>query len=139
MTQPLDILLVEDEANIAEAVCFILSREGWRIELHPEGRAATDRIRAARPRLVILDLMLPGRSGAEILAELRADADPALAATPVLMLTARGQNPAALALSERADALLAKPFANDELRQVVRDLLRQASDAHVGDAGIRDA
>ncbi|WP_240643653.1 response regulator transcription factor [Paracoccus siganidrum] len=123
MPQELDILMIEDETNIAEAVRFILTREGWRIGLHPEGKGAMQRIRAARPRLVILDLMLPGRSGAEILAELRADTDAGLAATPVLMLTARGQGPAVQPLAEKADALLAKPFSNDDLRRVVRELL----------------
>lgn len=113
-----DILLVEDEPNIAEAVRFILSREGWSVALHADGAGVLDVIRATVPRLVILDLMLPNRSGAEILADLRADA--ALAATPVLMLTARGNAATAAA---QADGLLAKPFANADLRALVRRML----------------
>ncbi len=112
--------MIEDEANIAEAVRFILSRDGWRVDLHADGLGAVEAIRAGRPRLVILDLMLPHRSGVEILTDLRADPDPALAATPVLMLTARGQTATDL---PRADALLAKPFANDDLRAQVRRML----------------
>lgn len=115
-----DILMIEDEVNIAEAVRFILSRDGWQVDLHTNGRGAVEMIREGRPRLVILDLMLPHRSGAEILTDLRAEPDAGLAATPVLMLTARGQTAGDLPL---ADALLAKPFANDDLRAQVRRML----------------
>lgn len=116
----LDILMIEDEPNIAEAVRFILSREGWQVALHGDGLGGIEAIRGAKPRLVILDVMLPHRSGTEILTELRGDHDASLAATPVLMLTARGQ--ATLALPQ-ADAVLAKPFANDDLRAMVRRML----------------
>ncbi|CAM3127366.1 Response regulator receiver domain-containing protein [Paracoccus aminovorans] len=112
-----DVLLIEDEPSIAEAVRFILAREGWHCEQWPEGGGALSRIRALAPRLVILDLMLPGRSGAEILAELRAD--PALAPLPVLLLSARG----VANLPQGADRVLSKPFANADLRAVVRELL----------------
>lgn len=115
-----DILMIEDEPNIAEAVRFILGRDGWSVELHRDGMGATDAIRASRPRLVILDLMLPHRSGGEILADLRGDADAGLRATPVLLLTARGH---AAEAADLADAVLAKPFANDELRALVRRIL----------------
>ncbi|SIT16854.1 response regulator transcription factor [Paracoccus saliphilus] len=115
-----DILMIEDELNIAEAVRFILTREGWQLALHHDGEGGIEAIRDLRPRLLILDLMLPNRSGGEILSELRADRDAALAATPVLMLTARGQTGEAMA---QADAVMAKPFANDELRAQVRRML----------------
>lgn len=120
---PPDILLIEDEANIAEALRFILSREGWRVAHWAEGNGALAQIRALRPRLVVLDLMLPGCSGAEILRELRADPDAALARLPVLLLTARGiaRNPPAGV--ELADLCLAKPFANDALRDTLRGML----------------
>ncbi len=116
----LDILMIEDEPNIAEAVRFILSREGWQVALHGDGLGGIEAIRGTKPRLVILDVMLPHRSGTEILAELRSDHDPDLAATPVLMLTARGQP---LLAVPQADAVLAKPFANDDLRAMVRRML----------------
>ncbi|WP_042247997.1 response regulator transcription factor [Paracoccus sp. PAMC 22219] len=116
----LDILMIEDEPNIAEAVRFILSREGWQVDLHADGAGGIEAIMAARPRLVILDLMLPNRSGTEILNDLRAADDADLAATPVLMLTARGQ---ARDDGARADAVLAKPFDNQELRATVRRML----------------
>lgn len=118
MSDNVDILLIEDDANIAEALRFILSRAGWQVAHLLHGIGAVDAVRNVRPRLVVLDLMLPGRSGAEILAKLRADAE--LSATPVLMLTARGQ---AQEMAPGADAYLAKPFANDELREVVARML----------------
>lgn len=115
-----DVLLIEDEPSIAEAVRFILAREGWRCEQWPEGSGALDRIRALSPRMVILDLMLPGHSGAEVLAELRAD--PGFATLPVLLLTARGT----ANLPPGADRILPKPFANADLRAMVRELLDRA-------------
>ena len=80
------VVLVEDETNIAEAIRFLLGREGWRVETLANGATAVEVIRNASPDLVMLDVMLPGKSGFEILKELRADA--ALAA--VRDLTAAG-------------------------------------------------
>ncbi|MBW6505674.1 MAG: response regulator [Rhodobacteraceae bacterium] len=117
------IVLIEDEPNIAEAIRFILSREGVRVTHHASGAGALAMLQAERPDVLVLDLMLPDRSGLEILAELRAA--PAFAALPVLMLTARGQNRDREA-AERAgaSAFLAKPFANADLLAVVRELAR---------------
>lgn len=108
------VLLVEDEPNIAEAIRFILTRAGWAVSVEGNGAAAAGRIANQRPDAVILDLMLPGRSGLEILTDLRADPD--LSALPVLMLTARGQGRDREA-AERAGAtaFLAKPFANGDV------------------------
>lgn len=117
-----DILLIEDEPNIAEAVRFILTRDGWRVSAISDGAVAMQTIRAIRPGLIILDLMLPNRSGREILADLRAEADPALAATSVLLLTAQGRATEA-EVGQAADGSLAKPFANDELIALVRRLM----------------
>ncbi|MDO5648068.1 response regulator transcription factor [Paracoccus sp. (in: a-proteobacteria)] len=115
-----DILMIEDEPNIAEAVRFILTREGWDLTVHPDGDGGIEAIRSHRPRLIILDQMLPGRSGAEILGDLRGETDSGLAGTPVLMLTARGQGATG---AEQADQVLAKPFDNEELRVTVRRML----------------
>lgn len=117
MPEIVDVLLIEDEPSIAEAIVFVLGREGWSCEIWPEGNGALDRIRQLAPRLVILDLMLPGRSGAELLADLRTD--PALRHQPVLLLSARDGN----VLPKGADRMLAKPFANAELRNLVHDML----------------
>ena len=122
----LDILMIEDEPNIAEAVRFILSREGWQVALHADGAGGIEAIRGAKPRLVILDVMLPHRSGTEILAELRGDQDPSLAATPVLMLTALGSVDDRVAgLNAGADDYLVKPFAFSELSARLQALVRR--------------
>ena len=83
------VLLIEDEANIAEALRFILSRDGWQVSVVQDGETALAEVARLRPDLVILDFMLPGMSGLEILSALRADQ--ATTALPVLMLTAKGQ------------------------------------------------
>lgn len=115
------VLLIEDEANIAEAIRFILSRDGWLVDLHGNGADALSRLRSARPDVVILDLMLPGRSGLEILADMRADPD--LKDVPVLMLTARGQERDREAASKAgATRFIAKPFANGDVLACVREL-----------------
>jgi DNA-binding response OmpR family regulator len=116
------VLLIEDEANIAEAIRFILMRDGWTVSLLADGVGATDRVRAMQPDLVILDLMLPGASGLDILGALRAD--PATAAMPVLMLTARGQTRDREAAARAgASGFMAKPFSNAEMLAQVRALV----------------
>jgi DNA-binding response OmpR family regulator len=116
------LLLIEDEANIAEAIRFILSRDGWQVAHEGDGLAAMASVAREKPDLVILDMMLPGRSGLEILADLRAA--PATEKLPVLMLTARGGSRDREA-AERggASAFMTKPFANDQMRAAVRALM----------------
>lgn len=120
------VLLVEDEPNIIEAIQFLLTREAWEVETHSDGTDAVEVICAAAPDLVILDLMLPGKSGMDILRELR-DL-PEYANLPVLMLTARGQ------VRDRQEAekagvsrFMTKPFSNKEVLTAVRDLHAQAT------------
>ncbi len=120
------VLLIEDEPNIVEAIRFLLSREGWRVDTHSDGIDAVEAVQAANPDLVILDLMLPGRSGMDILRDLRAI--PSLAALPVLMLTARGQSrDRDMAEKAGVSRFMTKPFSNAEVLTAVRDLLAQAS------------
>jgi DNA-binding response OmpR family regulator len=114
------VLLVEDEANIAEAMRFILTREGWRVSHLADGNLVLDRLRADLPDLMILDHMLPGLSGLEILATLRAD--PAMKHLPVMMLTARGRD-RDLATQAGADRFVSKPFSNAELLAEVRAMM----------------
>ncbi len=116
------VLLIEDEANIAEAIRFLLTRDGYSVEIRQDGRAALAAVSQMLPDLVILDLMLPGLSGLEVLAELRAD--PATAALPVLMLTAKGQGRDREAAElAGVSAFMAKPFDNSEMRAAVRALI----------------
>lgn len=116
------ILLIEDEENIAEAIRFILSRDGWVVQVIRDGAGAWAMVQQMRPDMVILDVMLPGKTGLEILTELRAHAD--FADLPILMLTAKGQGRDRVA-AERAgvSAFMTKPFDNSEIRAVVRGLL----------------
>ncbi len=120
------VLLVEDEPNIVEAIRFLLTRDGWHVDSHADGTDAVEVIEAAKPDLVILDLMLPGRSGMDILRDLRDR--PGFERLPVLMLTARGQA-RDRELAERAGVsrFMTKPFSNTEVLTAVRDLLAQAS------------
>jgi DNA-binding response OmpR family regulator len=116
------VLLIEDEPSIAEAIRFLLTRDGCDVVTFDQGVGAIERVRQIQPDLVILDVMLPGRSGLDILADLRAD--PGTADLPVIMLTAKGQG-ADRAAAERAgvSVFMTKPFANAEIRAAVQDLL----------------
>ncbi|PYG25580.1 response regulator transcription factor [Pelagimonas varians] len=115
------VLVIEDEPNIIEAIKFILSREGWNVATHSNGEDAADVVRAKSPDVLILDVMLPGRSGYDILRELRGDA--ATQALPVLMLTARGQTKdREMAESAGASRFMTKPFSNAEVLEAVRAL-----------------
>ncbi len=120
------VLLIEDEPNIIEAIRFLLTRDGWEVDTHSEGSDAVDVIQQAKPDLVILDLMLPGKSGLDILRDLREI--PELATLPVLMLTARGQSrDRDMAEKAGVSRFMTKPFSNAEVLTAVRDLLAQAS------------
>ena len=112
------ILIVEDESNILEALSYILSREGWDVRGHGKGSSALEEVARVVPDILVLDVMLPGRSGFDILRDLRSRPD--TAQLPVLMLTAKGQakdRDHAIALG--ANAFLTKPFANAELLEVI--------------------
>lgn len=117
------VLLVEDEPNITEAIRFILARDGWQVTAMTDGAGVETAIRAERPDVVILDVMLPGRSGLDVLAALRADE--ATRTLPVLMLTARGQG-RDRAEAERigASRFMTKPFSNSEMLATVRELAK---------------
>ena len=117
-----EILVIEDEDNIATALDFLLTREGHRHDRIASGAGAVARIRATRPDLVLLDVMLPDVSGYQIVQDVRAD--PTLADVRVLMMTARGsvvERRKGLALG--ADGFIAKPFELGELRAEMTRLL----------------
>jgi len=115
------VLLIEDEPNIIEAVRYILSRDGWAVDTHADGATALAAVTRRLPDVIVLDAMLPGRSGFDVLRDLRAD--PALAAIPVLMLTARGQQKDRdLAERNGANRFMTKPFSNAAVLACVQEL-----------------
>ena len=113
--------LVEDEANIAESITFLLERAGFEVAVEDDGRRALEGAIADVPDVLVLDVMLPGLDGYEILRRLRAD--PRCEALPVLMLTAKGQREdREMALECGADLFITKPFSNAEIVAAVRQL-----------------
>lgn len=116
------VLLIEDEPNIIEAISFILTRDGFTVHTHEDGASALTKIKSTPPDMIILDVMLPGQSGFEVLQQVRADPD--VGKTPVLMLTARGQTKdRETALRLGADQFMTKPFSNTEVRDAVRAMV----------------
>lgn len=120
--RPHRILIVEDDDNIASALEYIVRREGFGHDRIADGAEAMARIRGTLPDLVLLDVMLPGRSGYDICRDLRED--PRLCDIRVLMMTARGSpNERRRALDMGADGFVSKPFEISGLRAEVRRLL----------------
>lgn len=126
--QQRDLLLIEDDAHIAEALRFILSRAGWAVSVCGDGLQAVGQVSQMQPAVVVLDMMLPGRSGLDVLADLRAD--PGLKAVPVLVLSASGQSIAAAetevmrAVGEGVGptVVMTKPFSNAAVLAAVQEL-----------------
>ena len=115
------VLLAEDEANIAESITFLLERAGFEVTVENDGRKALDSVMAHAPDVLVLDVMLPGLDGYEILRTLRADRRGE--SLPVLMLTAKGQREdREMALKCGADLFMTKPFSNAEIVSAVRKL-----------------
>jgi phosphate regulon transcriptional regulator PhoB len=118
------ILVVDDEPEIVELVRYNLSREGYRVLDASDGEAALERIYQSPPDLVILDLLLPKRSGIEVLEAIRNE--PRTRTLPVLLLTARSTEMDKLIGFERgADDYLTKPFSPKELVARVGAVLRR--------------
>ncbi|MCW5721685.1 MAG: response regulator [Devosia sp.] len=117
-----DILIAEDEPSILESLDFILRRAGWSIGSVTDGEAVLDGVRRLRPRMLVLDVMLPKRSGFDVLKQIRADAE--MRSLPVLILTAKGQQQdRRIAEDLGADGFVTKPYSNAEVVGAVRQLL----------------
>ncbi|SMX38124.1 response regulator transcription factor [Octadecabacter ascidiaceicola] len=115
------VLLIEDEPNIIEAISYILSKDGWTVHTHSDGETAMEKVMQGVPDLIILDVMLPGRSGYDILRDLKAQ--DATADVPVMMLTARGQaKDREMAIGLGATQFMTKPFSNADVLESVRAL-----------------
>lgn len=116
------VLIADDEPNIVVSLEYLMKREGHEVLVARDGDEALALARSARPALVLLDVMMPGKSGFEVCQALRADA--ATAAIKVLMLTAKGRDTdVAQGLGVGADAYMTKPFSTKELAAKVRELL----------------
>jgi two-component system phosphate regulon response regulator PhoB len=130
------ILVVDDEADIVALVAYHLAKAGFQVATASDGAEAIDQVRREAPALVVLDLMLPGMSGFDVLESIRSD--PATRALPVLMLTARKEEPDKLrGLSLGADDYLTKPFSPAELVLRVKAILRRAGSQAERDEIIR--
>jgi len=118
------ILVVDDEPDIVALVAYHLAKAGYRVSTASSGTEALESTRRDRPALVVLDLMLPGMSGYEVLEQLRAS--DATRGVAVLMLTARREEPDRIrGLSLGADDYLTKPFSPQELVLRVGAILRR--------------
>ena len=128
------VLVVEDEPDIAALIAYQLTREGFRVETIGNGTEALVAIDKEAPDLVVLDRMLPGLSGDEVIQRLRDD--PETLSIPVLMLTAkREQEDRIEGLELGADDYLTKPFSPRELVLRVQAVLRRAQDAGTASGG----
>lgn len=122
---PARILVIEDERDISALVAYHLTREGYRVRTAEGGQEALDAMLTERPDIVVLDLMLPGFSGYEVLAEMRRR--PALVDLPVIVLTARKEEADRVKGFELgADDYVTKPFSPRELILRVGAVLRRA-------------
>jgi DNA-binding response OmpR family regulator len=116
------VLIADDEPNILISLEFLMKREGHTVLLARDGDQALALIRAEKPALVLLDVMMPGKSGFEVCQAVRADES--LAGVKILMLTAKGRDTdVAQGLGVGADGYLTKPFSTKELAARVREML----------------
>ena len=116
------VLIADDEPNIVVSLEFLVQREGHRVSVARDGNTALAMIREQRPDLVLLDVMMPGKSGFEVCQAVRADES--LAAVKILMLSAKGRETDLVKGSALgADAYMTKPFSTRELAVRIRELL----------------
>jgi two-component system response regulator RegX3 len=115
------ILVVEDEESLAEAISFLLSKEGFEVEIAATGPAAIDAFDKGGADLILLDLMLPGLSGTEVCRQIRAKS-----AVPIIMLTAKDSEiDKVVGLELGADDYVTKPYSSRELIARIRAVLRR--------------
>jgi two-component system alkaline phosphatase synthesis response regulator PhoP len=116
------ILLVEDDPTLRQALSFNLTREGYEVAAAADGEAALEAARSDRLDLILLDVMLPGMSGVEVLRVLRREG----VSTPVIILSAKGDEiDRVVGLKVGADDYIAKPFSRPELLARIEAVLRR--------------
>ncbi len=118
------ILVADDEPNIVISLEYLLKREGYTVVIARDGQEAVDAILREQPDLVLLDVMMPKKTGFEVCQEVRGIES--VQATKILMLTAKGRDTdVAKGVALGADAYMTKPFATRELVQKVAEMLSQ--------------
>jgi DNA-binding response OmpR family regulator len=116
------ILIADDEPNIVVSLEYLMKRAGYEVLIARDGQEAIDTIRRERPHLVLLDVMMPGKTGFDVCQELRADE--ALSGTLVLMLTAKGRaTDIEKGMGVGADGYMTKPFSTKDLVAKVAEML----------------
>jgi DNA-binding response OmpR family regulator len=116
------VLIADDEANIVVSLEFLMKREGHLVSVARDGDAALAAIRELRPDLVLLDVMMPGKTGFEVCQAVRGDES--LAGVKILMLSAKGrETDLAKGQALGADAYMTKPFSTRALADKVKELL----------------
>ncbi|MEY4979683.1 MAG: hypothetical protein RLZZ352_1953 [Pseudomonadota bacterium] len=116
------VLIADDEPNILISLEFLMRREGYDVVVARDGQEAVERIVQERPALVLLDVMMPIKTGFDVCHEVRANES--LRETRILMLTAKGRDTdVAKGLALGANAYMIKPFSTRELVQKVKELL----------------
>jgi CheY-like chemotaxis protein len=115
------ILVVEDHPTMREAMRLVLEHEGYQITEAADGRAAVSNVKSDRPDLVILDLNIPGPSGADVLKELKEDPD--TSDVRVIVVTATGEEGRPAAMNLGADEYFTKPFSPLALLRTVERVL----------------
>ncbi len=117
------VLIAEDDANIVESLSFVLGQQGFAVSAALDGDDVLRRLQRDPPDVMVLDLMLPKRSGFEVLKAIKSD--PALRDLPVMVLTAKGQpHDRRLAEEIGVEAFMTKPFSNTDVVDAVRRLAR---------------
>lgn len=120
------ILIADDEPNILISLEYLMQREGFAVSLARDGQEALDAILRDPPDLVLLDVMMPRKTGLEVCQEVRADLR--LKGVRILMLTAKGRDTdVAKGLALGANAYVTKPFSTKDLVARVRALLQEAA------------
>lgn len=114
------VLAVDDDPVILRLLQLNLELEGHEVVTAPDGRAGLEAIRRERPEVVLLDVMMPHLDGFQVCAAVRADPDPAVAATPIVFLSAKAQEAdVSTGMGAGADAYVTKPFDPLELIELV--------------------
>lgn len=115
------ILVVEDEESLSEAIAFLLSKEGFEVEIAANGPAAIEKFELNGADLILLDLMLPGLSGTEVCRQIRSKSS-----VPIIMLTAKDSEiDKVVGLELGADDYVTKPYSSRELIARIRAVLRR--------------